>query len=161
METTRIYPGIERSVLDNGAIVSYSITQIGPSSLIPWRESILKSLKSWPDELPYLALHDLSSKGVSVSFLCLSGREIFNIGITQMGQVQIEKLLAERPKLNVRLALVVSSEHSGQITARTGMSHLRSSHPQIETELFFEPDEALNWLHEIFPQTIPPLQDPE
>lgn len=156
MEVERIYPGIERSLLEDGSIVSYSISSIGPGSLMPWRESILKTLKGWPDDRIYLALHDLSSKGVSVSFLCLSGREIFNIGITQMGQTQIDKLLAERPNLNIRLALVVSSQHSGQVTARMGMSHTRTTHPQIQVQLFFEREAALSWLSEALPKTISP-----
>jgi hypothetical protein len=154
MEAERIYPGVERSTLEDGAIIKYTITNIGPGSLMPWRETIFKTLKSWPDDRPYLALHDLSSKGVSVSFLCLSGREIFNIGITQMGQIQLEKLLAERPKLMIRLALVVSAQHSGQITARMGMAHTRAVHPQIEVQLFFEREEALNWLREALPKTV-------
>ncbi|MBL8154612.1 MAG: hypothetical protein JNM70_10555 [Anaerolineae bacterium] len=156
MEAERLYPGIERGVLEDGAIVNYTISNIGPGSLMPWRESILKTLKSWPDDRTYLALHDLSSKGVSVSFLCLSGREIFNIGITQMGQTQIDKLLASRPGLNIRLALVVSAQHSGQVTARMGMAHSRSTHPQIEVQLFFEREAALTWLREALPKTTLP-----
>lgn len=88
--------GLERPFLDDDSITVYAVTAIGSGTLFPWRDCILESLREWDKTCPYLALHDLSAKGVSVGFLTLSGREIFNIGITSLGQHQVEQILDKK-----------------------------------------------------------------
>jgi hypothetical protein len=147
--------GLERTWLDEGAIAVYTVTQIGSKTLVSWRDSILETLKKCQADRPYLALHDLSAKGISMGFLAASGREILNVGITRFGQEEVEALLAQRPELKIYVAVVVSSQTSGQITARLAMPNVHAGNDQIVTKAFFEQTAALNWLRTHISKPLP------
>jgi hypothetical protein len=146
MAVEMICAGLERNWLDERAIAVYTITQIGSSTLVSWRDSILETLKTWQVDRPYLALHDLSAKGISMGFLAASGREILNVGITRLGQHEVEALLAKQSDLKIYLAVVVSPQTSGQITARLAMPGVHAGNDQIVTKAFFEQAAAITWL---------------
>lgn len=139
--------GIQRGWYRNHQIVAYSVDDIGIATMFRWSESILETLEDWPAEYPYyLALHDLSHSGVSMPFLVLNNYNLFNPGATPMGKGRFENFLGRRPKLQVRLALVVSSELSSQITLRN--KHSLAVHERVDYNVFTGWDGAMSWLEE-------------
>lgn len=147
----QIAPGIKREWFNDGKIVAYTVSAISTNSIIAWKDTVLTSLEQWPAENRYyLAMHDLSSHGVSMPFLVLTGFEIFSVVLIKTGRVNLERIMANRPDLRIRLALVLSDAMSGKITMSRGRDPNAYSE-RIETKIFLARDAALEWLRETIP----------
>jgi hypothetical protein len=134
---------ITREMVKDNQIVVYTLTSMSLDILLQWSKDIQTVLTQWPDNLPYLALHDLSESGVSMPFLILSGRNIYSPDPSPSGQEHVNNFLDAYPDREICLALVLSSSASGRLTKRYGTS---ASESRIKYKVFMNRDSALSWL---------------
>ncbi len=141
-----IADGITKTYTHEERIVIYTVSHLGVTSLKGWSDDVVASLGNWPEErASYLSIYDLSSEGVSLPFLALTGYNIYNLGITVAGQERIYSMLQARPGLKVRQALVLSATSSGDITLKRGRQP-ENAPPQIEYKVYFDLMGAIAWL---------------
>ncbi len=141
-----IADGITKTCMHEGQIIIYTVSHLGTTSLKEWSEDVVASLEGWPEaSTPYLSVYDLSSEGIALPFLALTGYNIYNVGITIAGQKRIHSILQSRPALKVCLALVLSATLSGDIALRRGRQP-ENAPPQIEYKVYFDRPGAVAWL---------------
>ncbi len=141
-----IVDGITKTYTDQERIVMYAVTHLGVTSLKNWSDDVVACLDRWPDERgPYLSLYDLSSQGVALPFLTLTGYDIYSLGITVAGQKRVNNILQSRPALKVKLALVLSPTLSGDIALRRGRQP-DNTLAQIEHKVYLDKLGAIAWL---------------
>lgn len=141
----QISSGVTREWLHDGKVAAYTATSLGMHTLIDWSKAIISSLEKWPEDADYIALHDLSTTGMSLQYLILTGYNVLDPWLTHSGEAQFRDWLRGRPKTQVRLAVVVSSAFSGQIAMKRGRSS-SSGDEQFESQLFDNREAALGWL---------------
>ena len=90
-------------------------------------------------------MYDLSSEGVAVPFLILTRYNVYRVGITTSGQKRVESILEARPRLKVKLALVLPESLSGDMAMRRGRPS-GNAQPQIEYKVYFDQPGAISWL---------------
>ena len=83
--------GINRDWLNDERIVTYSLEGLTVHAMLEWSEVIVRTLESWPSESDYLAIHDLSKTGVSLTLLVLTGFNILDPGVTPSAQTQLKR----------------------------------------------------------------------
>lgn len=142
-----IAPGLYREMLANNQIIVFKPKAIYSSVMSSWTDEALRSLQAWPDELPYLVMHDLSSRGVALVYGFSNNHDLFNLGVTEEGRNKVQALIESRPKLQGRLAIVLSSRLSGRFVNRQAQQPLQEN-TQIESRIFLDRDAALAWLQE-------------
>jgi hypothetical protein len=137
--------GINREWLFNNQVLVYKINAISAANLIPWGHDVVEILEDWPSEKPCLLLYDLTQSGVAITYLALTGYDIFNVGITSAGRHRVKTLIDSKPNFTIRLSLALSNSVSGKITMGrgrpTGILNL-----QIRSSAFFNREAALKWL---------------
>src|SRR5258707_5650953 len=137
--------GIKREWLNDQRIVCYSLEGLTVHAMIEWGEEITKTLGTWPSDSKYLAIHDLSKTGVSLTLLVLTGFNILDPGVTPSAQARVETILRQRPKLEIKLAIILPLSMSGQITTKRGKSS-NPNNKQIDSRIYNERESALEWL---------------
>ncbi len=137
------HPYIKREWLLDRTILAYTIKAVDLDILMRWSRDVVGALKSWPQAQPLLLLYNLSAQGVGLPYLVMSRHNIFNIGITEIGQKEVERIFEENPDMQGCLALVLSNAASGRITQK-----FASGSARIQSEIFFDYDAALQWLIE-------------
>jgi hypothetical protein len=143
---SEITNGISQTFASDDRIIIYTVSKLGVTSLKSWSDAVVASLEHWPAD-NYLVIYDLSTEGVAVPFLALTGYNIYNLGITTAGQKRVDTILEARPKLKVKLALVLSLSLSGDMVARRGRQPDNIS-PQVEYKVYFDQPGAIDWLAE-------------
>jgi hypothetical protein len=143
MET--IIPGLNVEILENGTIVTYTLSSAQTTTVSAWSDLAITNLKQWPKDRPYLALHDLSSPGVGLLYLTAVEFDPFNPGVTPGGRRAFQDLIVANPDWPVVLALVVSSSMSGRLT-RLRISEVVGGMSRITSRAFFKREVALEWL---------------
>lgn len=138
-----IHPSLTQQWLIDDGVVKYDLTEINPDVMFRWAKSIIEILENWDDRQPCCLLFNLTHPKVSVGYVLMTNREIFNIGITRTGQNDVEQILRARPDLHVRVALVVSSEASGRIAQRFSRE---SGVSRIQGKVYFDEQAAIDWL---------------
>jgi len=147
--------GIERGWLDEPRVVIYTVKSLGPANLVDWSKAVAASLEQWPDDADYIAIHDMSNSGMSLQFLLLTGNNILDPWLTPNSQLRFRDWMKQHPAQRVRLAVVVSSALSGQlsmkrVSGQLSMKRGRSSNAdqeQVESRLFDNLDAALEWVN--------------
>ena len=138
---------ISKEMLYNDQIVSYTVHSLNIAVLSSWNESIVETLQDWKDDKYYLTLYDLSSGGVSMPFLVLNSHKIYNLSVTPMGRVHVDKILAQKPNLKVRLAFVFGNTLTGNISLKRGLSsEFEPDDTAFEYRAFYERELAIEWL---------------
>lgn len=140
-----LIPGLNVELLENDAIVSYTLSSAQSSTIAAWSDLAVAKLRDWPKDRPYLALHDLSHPGVGLLYLTAVEFDPFNVGVTPGGRRALHDLMAEKPNWQIVLALVVSTSLSGRLT-RLRMADIISDLPKITSRTFFKRSAALEWL---------------
>ncbi len=140
-----VIPGLTVELLEDSAIIAYTLSSAQTTTISAWSDLAVKKLKTWPQDRPYLALHDLSSPGVGLLYLTAVEFDPFNIGVTPGGRRAVHDLLAARPGWSVVLALVVSSSMSGRLT-RLRIADMVGDTSRITSRAFFKRSAALDWL---------------
>lgn len=140
--------GITREWLFEKRIVVYSVTLMNITTIRIWSNEVLSSLENWSKARPYLALHDLSQPGIGLSYMVLARAYLLNPAITPQGSAQLQHILSEYPDFRVCLAVVLSKEYADLFPPEK-VKPLTAHDPRINTALFFERSEALNWLKKV------------
>jgi hypothetical protein len=128
-----------------GEVLCYKLTAVSDDIVNKWAELIQTTLKDWPKDKPYLAIHDLSQAGVSLQFAALVNFDMLNLGITIGGRVLAEELFNQHPQWQGRIAANFNLSLSGQ-TNRTLMGFLNQEHPRIRYKSFYNRTKCLRWL---------------
>jgi hypothetical protein len=145
-------PGIICEWYFDRQIVGYRIQSVSQKLLDDWMKLVLTHLDTWDKNQPYLALHDISGKGVSVQYATLSNFELMNIGITAAGRDKSTEIFDQHPDFRARVALCFNYTVSGQVS-QVVTERIKGQHPAIHYKAFFNRDKALYWLsEEISPQ---------
>ena len=136
--------------LDN-RVVGYVFSRITAADLETWSATIVQTLQAWPVTQPYLALYDLSSRGVALPYIVGTRHEVFSLGINDIAEETIREIIDQRPNFTARIAVIFNSAYSGnlgQVFARTRQA---SQNPRIQFNSFMDSKSALAWLTNLSP----------
>jgi len=143
-------PGLVCEWYCDRRIIVYRLTSIVRETLNAWVDTVAQRLQTWPKDRPYLALHDISSRRVGLSYLALVNYQVFNLGVTASGWEKVEPILAQRPNFSARVALLFGLTHSGHLgQVLTQRSSANTRVCDITFQSFFDREQALNWLLKI------------
>lgn len=134
--------GLTYKWVSDGQILMYEPTSVSVYVIIEWAQHVMEMLSKWPENKPIQILFNLSHPKVSVPFLILTNRDIFNIGVTDLGKVKVQQILIKRGNLFGRLAILLPASSSGLMV----QNHARSSMPVVESRMFTDYDTAVAWL---------------
>lgn len=148
--TEEIAPGLFCDWYHDRQLVAYRVEAISQPIIQAWADFVIKTLKGWDTEKPYLALHDLSQPGVSLQYATLVGFDTMNLGITMMGREQAEAIVDTADSLYVRVAMNFNLSVSGHMNKVLADNRQRS-HPFIEYRTFYNREKALGWLNQLIP----------
>lgn len=146
-QVDEVFPGIIREWFNDRQLVAYRLTRVSPTILDAWSEYVLTTLDTWTKERPYLALHDVSSAGVSLQYATLVKFDMMNIGVTNDGRLKAEEFFNQHRDFRARVAISFNLSVSGQVS-QTVIDRLKEKHPSIQYKTFFLRDRALTWLAE-------------
>ncbi|PJF21661.1 MAG: hypothetical protein CUN56_09920 [Phototrophicales bacterium] len=143
----KIYTGLQFAWLENKCIAAYRVENLAMDVMVEWSDHVINLLKNWQPDGFNLFLFDISTPGIGSSYLVMTGRELFNVGITRAGYTRVEQLMQQRqaqnPNAGIRVALVASPDPSGQIIRRySGTARL----DVVMGKLFFQHQDAVRWL---------------
>ncbi|MDX2140207.1 MAG: hypothetical protein SF123_19125 [Chloroflexota bacterium] len=142
MET--IAYGITRKWLFDKQIALYTVDRFGAQPLVDWSSAITDSLKDWPGDRDYIAIHDVSKSGMSLQYLLLTGHHLLAPWLTPSREKAFLEWQNQRPERKVKLAIVTSTQMSGQImTKRAQLS--QSDADWIDSRLFDSLEAAIQW----------------
>lgn len=127
---------LTRRWTEDKRIVIYTPTRITGIIVAVWREAIVETLKTWPQEERYLALHDLRAVRATVMKLV-----DFNPYTVRLWEVQ-------RDDPPSALAVVINGRDS--VTNLLQLSQ-RPDDPDAQFQTFFEIDDGLQWLKSYLP----------
>ncbi len=142
-----IATGVTREWLNEGRVVSYTVSAVSVASINAWSATAIDTLEHWPEDHPYLALHDVSQPGMGLLFLAAVGNDIFNIGVVPSAQQRVQEIVESRPDWQLALAIVVSASLSGRMTKLLFQQTQPGS--RIQVKAFFHRSAALKWLDEL------------
>lgn len=129
------------------SLVVYKLTSVSNQTLTLWTNVIVDLLHQWPQDRPYCAIHDFSSRGVSLNYAVRMKHNVLNIGATPTGRDLIQEIFVQRPELFARVALVFSPTFSGNL-GHTFARHDRPDLVNVQYKLFFDTEPAFEWLIE-------------
>ena len=125
----------------------YLVTGIKVDTLNKWSELVLEEIKNHSDEQSFLALFDLSTRGVSLIYSIWSKKSFLNIAITEHGHDKLEIILNDKSMFKAKVAYLFSDTHSGNISQLFGrIAQRRENNIHIQYDIFSDKSEALDWL---------------
>jgi hypothetical protein len=124
-------------------IRSFTVYTINSQMMEQWSYEVLAVLRHWPAEKPIRILFDLSHPNVSMSYFVLSGRELFNLGITPQGQAEVLRYLENHPQRHIKLAVVLSNTMLGTLSKYV-TTLFREEH--FNAKIYFDLAVAQTWL---------------
>ena len=130
-------------------IVAYNIRTLTRASLQQWSEMVYECIEGWPDDQPYLALHDLSFRGVIMPYVTVFGKKALNIAVYPDAEERITALCRSKPNFRAKVALVISDQlsgHIGNIFAQNEM--LATPKINVKYNVFTSREAALEWLQD-------------
>jgi len=130
-------------------IIAYVLYSMSPQVLQTWSTVAGAVWQDWPVGNPYLALYDLSARGVVINYLDLVKTRVFSLGITEAGEARVLADVASRENLRARVALYASLTQSGfmgRLFAQVDAQRIRFDN-FVEYNVFYEREAALNWLN--------------
>ncbi|MBI5930331.1 MAG: hypothetical protein HY862_13555 [Chloroflexi bacterium] len=140
---------IEQSWLDDGRIVVYRLASVMEKTWDEWGRMVIENLENWPDDQPYLAVHELDSKGVGLTYAHTNHYDVFKVAITPRNQEEFERMLESRPNLYARIAVIVSRELSGQVIFKRAIQQQNEDpHARVLGKVFYDENAGINWLRE-------------
>lgn len=127
-------------------IVAYEIFDISPDILQEWAELAVKTIQAWDVGQPYLALHDISRRGVAMKYSGLHTNSI-NPAITEDGKARLFPTPEDEANFQGRIALLVSLQFSGYLTRVLAATAVRQQCSEnFQRRVFTEKIPALRWL---------------
>lgn len=138
-----INDAITREWLSEKRVLRYTIKRMSITDMFDWSHDIDHVLQRWQADQPYLAIYDLLHPGVSVPFLVLADRNIFNLDPSPLGRYRVAKWLDRHPLIDIRIALLLSPNASGELTRRYAR-YVNTSRSQYH--VFSSQTPAMEWL---------------
>jgi hypothetical protein len=128
LNVEQLSPGVRREWLLDGRIVVYVLTSSSRETADVWVETFKADIARWPNDRPFLVLHDLTAKSVAA---------------TPYAVWRAREMVESRPDLAGRAALVLADT----ITAHMAELFLRRQRqkPRLR-QVFYERDKAIEWL---------------
>jgi hypothetical protein len=139
--------GIVREWFFDRQVVGYRLTRASQIIIQDWSKLVLETMEAWKKGKPYLALHDISTKGVSVQYATMVNFDLMNIGVTDSGRALVTEFLDRHPDFRARIAIGFNLSISGQVS-QVVMDRIKSQHPSVQYRTFFNREKALIWLSE-------------
>jgi pSer/pThr/pTyr-binding forkhead associated (FHA) protein len=124
-------------------IRNFTIYTVNGQMMEQWSLEVLKMLRHWPAERPIRFLFNLTHPNVSMSYFVLSGRELFNVGVTDKGRAEVLRFLQNKPERPIKLALVLSNTMLGTLSKYVPS---RPSDERLSSKIFFDSESAQTWL---------------
>ncbi len=145
---TKINDTLELEWYKGDSIVVYVLSKMSPEVLQRWAEVALDVMRNWPPGNRYLALYDLSHRGVVTGYSNLVKRRMCRLGITEAGEERALASIAPRKDLGVRVALYTSMTYSGQLGSFLAEidAHRTRSSQIVKYDAYFDREAALDWL---------------
>lgn len=141
-----ISPYIRRCWYASRRIVVYEIFDISRTIINEWSALTISTIQAWEKDQPYLALHDISCRGVAMKYSGLH-LNIINPAITDEGRARLFPTPADEANFQGCLAALVSIHFSGYFTRVLTTKALRhQSAQQLQHRIFTEKEAALHWL---------------
>ena len=133
-------------------MVAFVLSKMSSEILQNWSEVALDVLKNWPPEKPYLALYDLSHRGVVIGYLDLVQRRMLSLGITEAGEERALDIIAQREGFSARVALYASMTRSGYVGRLFAKMDARRSRfgKVAKHDVFYDREAAFDWLKETY-----------
>lgn len=146
MET--VFPGMDQGWFFDRKIVVYRLTTVSRNILRDWSELVMETIKSWPDDYPYLAMHDLAATGVSLQYAVSVSFETSNTGVLPEYRQQVYSILNSRSTLGNRVALTFNLMLSGRLSKTlVKMQRIGLTNPQpVQYQAFYDQVDAVQWL---------------
>lgn len=129
--------------LQNKQILSYHVEALDAHELIKWSNNIVETIQNWQTKSDYLVLFNLSNTEVSMPFLLLTHRDVFNVGLTTIGKSRIRHHLVQSKNKKIYLALVFSQSDSSKVVTSYQVD---TQTQNIIGKIFFDNDTAIQWL---------------
>jgi hypothetical protein len=142
---TEIMPiclGLHFTWIGDTQILNYEVLSVSPNVMLEWSNHILATLSAWPVGKPIQILFNLSRPRVSIPYMIITNRNIFDLGMTDAGRARLLELLKNRTDLSGRLALLLPNSNSGAVV----QTRSRNSDPAIEGRMFTFYSQAIEWL---------------
>lgn len=146
----KVAAGISREWYFDRRVAVYTADSLNPHTLIDWSKAVAESVKAWPADTDYMAIHDLSQTGMSLQFLVLTGYNILAPWLSLNSEQHLRTWLEKHPHLHIHLGVVVSDSLSGQITMRRAQSSMIDME-RVNSRLFINRDSALEWISTFIP----------
>lgn len=124
-------------------IHAYTIFNLNAAMMEQWSYDILAALRHWPTDKPIRILFDLSHPNVSMSYFVLLRRELFNLGISEAGQAEVNRFLVNHPNRPIKLAVLLSGTMLGTLSKYVPTRHKATN---FSAKVFFNPNSAQTWL---------------
>lgn len=136
--------GVTCEWFHNNHIVVYTLHDPRKSVLAAWSSAVLDMLESWPQDKPYLAVHDISRSGVGLLYCAAVADDIFNIGVVPEARPQIDEMITARPNWQVGLSVVLAGSLSGRLSKLLMKSGADDN--RVQSRAFFFRDKAIDSL---------------
>lgn len=144
-EMTSLCLGLRYAWISKNHILSYDVSSVSPNVMLEWSNHLLAILTAWPSAKPVQLLFNLSRPKVSIPYMMITNRNIFDLGMTDAGRARLQELFANRTDLSGRLAVLLPSSNSGVVVQMRS----KNSAPSIEGRMFTRYEEAIGWLNNI------------
>src|SRR5688572_31451750 len=130
---------LQNAWIANEAIRCFTIFSMNSQMMDEWSYEVLAALRHWPIEKPIRILFDLTHPNVSMSYFVLSKREVFNLGITEQGQNEIQRFIEAHPNRPIKLGVVLSTTMLGTLSKYVPR---RYSEESFNAKIFFNLESA-------------------
>jgi hypothetical protein len=138
------YEGIGENiiVIPQGDIQMYSVRTTATQSINQWIGFIVQTLRYYPEDQPCRLLYDFSNVSI-LKLTTTQFHDIGSLGLSLDGNEQVLNVLNERPRLKVRLAVVVQMSLSAKL-ATASATRVR----KYERVITWTVDKAVSWLRQ-------------
>ncbi|NJK80573.1 MAG: hypothetical protein HC876_01545 [Chloroflexaceae bacterium] len=153
-EIDEISPYIHRHWYASRRIVVYDIFDISHDIINEWANLTVETIRAWDPQYPYLAVHNVSRRGVATKYSALP-LSIINPAITHDARASLFTTSEEDARFRARIAGLVSIQLSGYyVQVLTSMLLRHQPSRKLEVKIFTEKPAALSWLASVL--DIPP-----
>ncbi len=126
----QIVPGVTLEWLTNGRIAYFNVTTVERVAVDAWLNCSLGIVKSWPAEVPYLAIHNVSGSA-----------------LTPYTRERSAQTVAMTPQyLHGRSAVVMPRTIFNQAIQLFVTINLARQKPNIQRRVFLDLDESIRWV---------------
>jgi hypothetical protein len=141
-----VSPSLHRIWYANRRIVAYELFDISQTIANEWASLAIETIHAWPSGQPYLALHNISQRGIAMKAGWLHA-SLTHPAITDFGKKRLFLNPADEADFVGRIAVVVSLQNSGNFArVLVNQRSTRQLTDFLKHKFFSEKEAALHWL---------------